>query len=65
MFKTNYDVEDLYIVVNMDENIVMGKPSCMTTARDFVLNCAHNEPGSNFGLFQCDGIYSKVLSPSA
>jgi hypothetical protein len=57
MFETNYDTNDLYIVANMDKNIVMGQPVCMTTARDRVLDCARNEPGSRFGVFQCDGIY--------
>ena len=57
MINSNYDCEDLWIVVNISSMTTVSGIMCMTDARDLVLDHARKDKNSEFATFKCDGIY--------
>lgn len=58
MFETNYDVEDIWIVLNMSTMEVVSDAIPMVEARELVLKKAMDDEFVKFGVFSCDGEYT-------
>ena len=54
---TNYDVEDIYIVINMNSNIVEFGPTDVCSARDKALDLSYKNKNIRYGVFNGDVIY--------